>query len=172
MLKETCVAAVQEAMNIARNKWPHVHFNDLEVDWYSGKKSAGIAYRHFPKVAFNVEFMEQESNESFLQTVIHEVAHYVTWQVYPWAKQAHGPEFKYILRQLGSTRESIKHSYSVKGIGNQMRVFHYGCACGKEYRLSAIMNTKIQRGEVRRCTICSSKISKENFLNKVSLKHG
>ena len=71
---------------------------------------AGYAYRWEKRVEFNLRFAEEQDFET---TIMHELAHIVQYEVYPFAKQAHGPEFKSIMKTMGFSDRTY-HSYNVK----------------------------------------------------------
>ena len=71
---------------------------------------AGYAYRWEKRVEFNLRFAEEQDFET---TIMHELAHIVQYKVYPFAKQAHGPEFRSIMQTMGFSTRTY-HSYNVK----------------------------------------------------------
>ena len=83
---------------------PAIHFNNNK------SPIAGYAYMREKKVEFNLRFAEEQDFET---TIMHELAHIVQYLVYPFAKQAHGPEFKSIMRTMGFSDRTY-HSYNVK----------------------------------------------------------
>ena len=83
---------------------PSIHFNNNKSN------IAGFAYRWEKKVEFNLRFAEEQDFET---TIMHELAHIVQYLVYPFAKQAHGPEFKSIMKTMGFSDRTY-HSYNVK----------------------------------------------------------
>jgi len=67
------------------------------------KKSgvAGFAY-YKGIVEFNVPYFLSHTNQEELEELIaHELAHIIQYRIYPKAKQAHGPEFRYIMNCIG-----------------------------------------------------------------------
>ena len=83
---------------------PAIHFNTNK------SPVAGYAYRWEKKVEFNLRFAEELDFET---TIMHELAHIVQYIVYPFAKQAHGPEFRSIMQTMGFSPRTY-HSYNVK----------------------------------------------------------
>ena len=83
---------------------PAIHFNNNKSN------IAGFAYRWEKKVEFNLRFAEERDFET---TIMHELAHIVQYLVYPFAKQAHGPEFRSIMQTMGFSPRTY-HSYNVK----------------------------------------------------------
>ena len=83
---------------------PIIHFNSNK------SPIAGYAYRQEKIVEFNLRFAEELDFET---TIMHELAHIVQYIIYPFAKQAHGPEFRSIMQTMGFSSRTY-HSYNVK----------------------------------------------------------
>lgn len=87
-------------------------------------------------------------------TIIHEVAHIVTFKVFPNAKQNHGPEFKRVMRMLGADNPTRCHSYDVSGLKryNTVKRFEYVCEAGCVHSLSVRRhNSIVNDGKRYRC---------------------
>ena len=70
---------------------------------FAWKKSrvAGFAY-YSGKVEFNVPYFLSHPNQADLEEIIaHELAHIIQYRIYPHSRQAHGPEFRYIMNCIG-----------------------------------------------------------------------
>ena len=69
---------------------------------------AGKAFRS-KKIEYNLRFAEEADFET---TIVHELAHIIQFIVYPYAKQAHGSEFRSIMQVMGFDGRTY-HSYNV-----------------------------------------------------------
>lgn len=72
---------------------------------------AGVAYSRINKIKISQDYLREFPEQIIERTVAHEVAHLYVAKYIPSAKQAHGPQFKRILRYLGvsdSTYHSMK----------------------------------------------------------------
>ena len=74
-------------------------------------KTAGYITRRDQVITYNLAYCFDI--EEYSQIVAHELAHAIQFRIYPDAKQAHGGEFRYILKQLGYDTATY-HSYSSK----------------------------------------------------------
>lgn len=171
MNKETCIRLVEEIRIKANNKF-RINIPPLDVEFFSKSTTAGMAYRSLPKVAFNEVIMRNESDDSFFSTIVHEVVHHVVYRRYPYAKQAHGPEFKYVMRMMGAN-PSRCHSYKVTGLGimaKTVKRYEYKCVCGVTHLITTTIHNKILKSEIRRCNTCKNIVSRQQFTGKVIIK--
>ena len=65
------------------------------------KRLAGVAYCRNKKIGINPHYYVDQGFEVMKEVLIHELAHVIQFVLYPKAKQAHGPEWKGIMRTLG-----------------------------------------------------------------------
>lgn len=89
-------------------KAPELIIKDL------GKRIAGCSYRQSYKVELNPYFCMVEGT-AFLRTIYHELAHIIQYRIFPYAKQAHGPEFRHIMQAIGEDY-STYHNYDVRKV--------------------------------------------------------
>lgn len=138
-----------------------------QVNFYTKGRAAGLAYRSGDRVEFN-SVIAKENSESFKEVIIHEIAHIVTWKLYPYAKQSHGPEFRYICRVLGGTGNTY-HNFSVENVSrkNVKTRYTYKCDC-KTHDLTKKMHENII-SSLRKysCKECKSLISFTGIVKKI-----
>lgn len=117
------------------------------------KVVAGTASRSF-KIEINEQLFLQNEEDFFNTTIPHEACHIVQFIKYPNAKQAHGPEWKNLMRMIGSD-PSRCHNYDVTAFLSNRVI--YKCRCeGKLFQLTKRMHNTIQNGSRRICTTCKS----------------
>ena len=171
MNKETCIRLVEE-IRIKANAKFGVNIPQLEVEFFEKSTTAGLAFRSQPKVSFNKIIMMNESDESFLQTIIHEIVHHVVYRRYPYAKQAHGPEFKYAMKVMGAEPKRC-HNYDLNGLSVGIKTtkrYEYKCVCGRTHLISTTIHNKILNSEIRRCNTCRNIVSKKEFTGKIIVR--
>jgi predicted SprT family Zn-dependent metalloprotease len=90
-----------------------------------------------------------ENVDAFIErTVAHEVAHLMTRELFPNAKQHHGPEFRSIMKTYG-VDPSTYHKYDVSSVmkNNTFKLkelFVYTCSCpGNKFKLSKRLHNLI-----------------------------
>lgn len=170
MNKDECIAKVTAVVAQANNSFPHLNLDVPYVTWFDKSKAAGVAYIYRNEIGFNTDIMANVSSEEFEQTIVHEVAHKINMKLYPASKQAHGPEWKYVMRVLGKAPETY-HKFDVsEARKNQIKLFHYNCTCGQVFKLTANLHNKISRGNNRICLTCRSKITASQFSGKITFK--
>lgn len=120
-----------------------------DVQFFDKTLKAGYAFRFKNVVSFNTT-SARDNSKDFEQTIAHEIAHKITWLLYPNAKQNHGPEFKRIMNILGYHKNLTYHSYDVSSVRKE---YEYSCRCGI-VKLSAIRHKRAQQGTTYRCNNC------------------
>lgn len=159
---------VIEILKIGNEKLPvNINFDQIEFKYNLRGMTAGKAqnlknnqYRLF----FNLIIMN-DNLLNYDQTIIHEIAHLYQYAIYKNCKP-HGKEFYQINKILGNTRLTRCHSYNVESIKELRKPkikYIYTCSCGKTFKLTSNMHTKINNGSVRVCKACKGKI---NFTGK------
>src|SRR5690606_25464272 len=66
-----------------------------------GARVAGRANYADNLIKINPSFLIEHPEEMLNRTIGHECVHLICHKLYPNAKQAHGPEWKYLMRSLG-----------------------------------------------------------------------
>lgn len=95
-----------KTFNLSKIKMPEIRIINKP------KNVSGTAYRYSNRVEFNLPYCIL-AKEAYKETIYHELAHMIQFALFPAAKQAHGPEFRYILQSQGFAGKTY-HYYSVK----------------------------------------------------------
>lgn len=132
-------------------------FSVDKIDFFSKGRSAGLANFRLNLLKFN-EVLAKENSESFMNTIIHEVAHLVAKKKYPNMKQHHGPEWKSVFIKLGGNGQTY-HSYDISSVV-KTKQFIYTCGCkDKELKISKIKHTRMSNNAtVYHCVQCKHTI--------------
>lgn len=163
MNREQIVAKVKEVTLLA-NKEFNVNMPVPQVRFFAKGRVAGRAYYGEHLVEFN-ETLAKHNPEKFYQTVIHEVAHLVTFKVFPRAKQAHGPEFKLVDVRLGG-RGTRGNTYDVSVSKVKKTYVRYVCKCAcQEHYVTKKVADKAGR---YRCRTCRASLAYTGETKKVS----
>jgi len=153
-IKEAVIAKAESYIIKARGLFPSFTINMPEVGFETkSPRIAGLAYGT-RKVTYNPQYFSQE--DFWNRTIGHEIAHVVQKIVYPYAKQAHGPEFRYIMRLFG-LNESTHHSMVTTALVEKYK-YNYSCGCGGKFSLSACLHKRVQAGRHRTCRKCKGRI--------------
>lgn len=92
--------------------------------------------------------------ESFLlDTIPHEVAHYVTRFIWGGKVRSHGKEWQSVMSDCFKVAATRCHNMDVSKV--RRAPYIYGCACpGRTFQLTVRLHNSIQRGRRRRCKVC------------------
>ena len=144
MTRDDVIAKVAEIWGHACKTFRIKNTTMPEVTFFSRSGVAGKAWYGLNKVEFN-EILAMENSDTFETTIGHEIAHLVTNQLYPNAKQHHGPEFKHVMQTLGYDPRTY-HSYDTASVSTK-RVktrFHWECvSCGDPYEIAPPTHKKM-----------------------------
>lgn len=155
MTREDIVSRVHFYISEANKIW-NQKLDMPEVTFYTKGASAGLAKFISHELSFN-EVLAKENTDTFENTIIHEVAHLVTFRVYPNAKQKHGPEFREVCQTLGGSGNTY-HTYDVSSVAikrTKTRYIYVCRDCSFKYELT---KQKHDKAYLYRCK-CNGVIS-------------
>lgn len=148
---------VTRVYELARSKFSSYSRECPQIVGFRNSRTAGVARARSNYVEFNLDMAEKNPVE-FIDTIIHEIAHLVVMNIYPGAKQSHGPEFRYVCRVLGGSgttyhdhdgtppkRVYFKTEYLIR------------CEC-RNHWISARQKNKMDAGVKYKCQICNESI--------------
>ena len=143
-------------------------FEQIEVRFDLTGRAAGM-YKVTPAaklIRFNPYHFAKFIDENMHETVPHEVAHYISDQVYGLRHiRPHGKEWQAIMWKFG-VEPKRTFSYSLEGIPTRVHKRHtYSCDC-MQYEITTRRHNNIQSGRAEySCRQCGSKIK---FINHVA----
>ncbi|MGH1440598.1 MAG: SprT-like domain-containing protein [Cellvibrionaceae bacterium] len=121
--------------------------------------SAASIQKWFPQkkrqIRFNPWLFAKYPQDSWNNTIPHEVAHYISDYLYDLKKiKPHGVEWKNIMQDFGA-EPIVRGNYSLEGIPlRNMKRYDYRCACRK-VALSSVRHRRVQNGQQEyRCRDC------------------
>lgn len=119
---------------------------------------AGRCWPQLQMLEFN-EVLARQNSDTFMETIIHEVAHLFTNFLHPYAKQAHGPEFRSVCQAMGGTGRTY-HNYDISSVSRKKNIQRhiYKCAC-REHKLSTTLHNRARRGASFSCKFCGTKVA-------------
>lgn len=122
------------------------------------KRCAGLAYES-NKIELNVQLLLAYTEKFISRTVVHEAAHLITNIMFPDAKQAHGPEWKHVMRIIGASDLYRTHSYDTSPALSG-EYYRYVCGCDDHIRnLTPLRHKKINSGRIVLCRKCKSRLA-------------
>lgn len=150
-ISRTVVEVIKNANATFKTQMPEPY-----IAFYTKGRAAGKAWWVENKLEFN-EVLAKENSEAFKNTIIHEVAHLVTHRVFPNAKQAHGPEFKKVMRRLGGVANTY-HTYDVSTVISRKKKVRYEvkCTCQSHWVTKRVAEmTKLVKNPIY-CKVCKT----------------
>lgn len=122
-------------------------------------ETAGYATYRTKLIELNSVLFLENIEEFLNRTIPHEVAHLVVNELYPRAKQHHGPEFRLVMSTYGADSKT-RHSYNTDSVRKAKKLFVYTCACeGNTFKFSTRMhNTIVNKKQIRGCRTCRTQV--------------
>lgn len=146
---------------------PSLNVKSIELFPAKFKSSSGVAItkRGGYQIDINSFFVDHHLDQVLNTTIPHEISHIIQWVVYPRAKQAHGPEWRKIMRYVfgiddAKTYHSLDTSklYEDGIVKKKAKTRHiYICGCSDDNNIHTITknrHNKIQNGVIFRCVEC------------------
>lgn len=136
-------------------------FEPIEVLFDLRGRAAGMYKVHGSKkvIRFNPYHFSKFFEENMQETIPHEVAHYITDQVYGLRNiRPHGKQWKMLMLEFG-VEPRTTFSYSLDGIPTRKHKRHtYSCGC-MQFEITTRRHNIIQKGKAEyACRQCGRKI--------------
>jgi SprT protein len=154
-------AEMKKYWRMLKQKFPSITLDEPKVHLVDLGRTGGKAWPGKNMIELNKHFLQTERDKVIGKTLPHELAHLVVFHLFPYAKQAHGPEFKRVLDSI-HVDNSTYHTMKVADIKDEsLKIrdkvrYLYRCGCpGMQHKLTAQQHKKLQSGRVgmtcRRC---------------------
>lgn len=136
-------------------------FESIDIRFDLSGRSAGMYKLHRGNrvIRFNPYHFAKYPDENMTETIPHEVAHYITDQVYGIKNiRPHGKEWQALMLKFGIEPKRT-FSYSLEGIPTRQHKKHsYKCACA-EFEITTRRHNKILKGQATySCRKCGENI--------------
>jgi len=130
---------------------------DISVKFDLKGKSSGmfVVKQNKYYIRYNEMIFSAYYDDSLINTVAHEVAHYVVYSMHGLRKvKPHGAEWKHVM-SVFEVKPEVTSDYDVTHIPlSQQRRFEYSCAC-KSHQLTTTRHNKVQkRKAIYSCRMC------------------
>lgn len=123
----------------------------VRIDQVKSARVAGYARVYYNEVVLNETYLRDHFDEMLTQVLGHEICHIYQHHYMPRAKQAHGPEWKYLMRLIGlapNTYHSMSTPELISSRRTKKRYIYVNTVSGKIYHVTPFKHKKYQ-GEVR-----------------------
>ena len=173
-LKQKVETKVRECVNKIEALYG-VKMRNVEIRYdINSARLGGQALLGENAVRFNPHFLEKFTEDYIATTVPHEVAHlgvHTVWQSKFSIRRpnAHGIEWKTMMRRLGVSPDRCHTFEADEGVGRAKNKFHYVCgSCKKDLPVGPKVHKKLQAGVKYRCRCGSSDLRLQGALGKVN----
>lgn len=107
-------------------------------------------------IRFNDQLLASHTGYMLAQTVPHEVAHAVIYQLHGSRCRPHGPEWRALMQALG-VKARVCHELPAQP-SRRLQRYRYVCRCRQPVWLTSIRHRRVQKGTVYVCRTCSSRL--------------
>lgn len=154
-IKAKICADLEACMDKARRLFPDtINMFTGEVRMIRSSRTLGMCSNDFVSrmnFKFNIDFAEQDYDTLLNDTIPHEVAHAVVFQLkklgkLPYNVRVHGKEWRRVATILGCRPRATTSTCAVLKSKKTIRRYQYRLGDGKCYMLSAMAHNRIQRG--------------------------
>lgn len=108
------------------------------------------------KLSFNTKLYER-NKETFINTILHEIAHLIQRIYIPNAKQAHGPEWRNICSVIGCNGKTY-HNYECNDLFKKKIKRHVYSCPSTTHILSTTLHNRVLNGKKYFCVCCKQQI--------------
>jgi len=151
-------AQTQHCLAQARAWFPQQRIADVMVKFDLRGQSAGHYYPAQNLIRFNSHIAARNFDHFVKQTVVHEVAHHIVYQLTRRVgikPRAHGAEWQAIMQRFGLSPDRC-HDYDLSNIpSKQQQRYPYQCAC-RQHWLSATRHNRVKKGFRYHCKLCQN----------------
>lgn len=123
----------------------------------TGPDSAKVT---FNEIRLNASMLEAYGQRFITETIGHEVAHFIVFQLYGRNVRPHGKEWQSVMSEVLRQKPEVTHQYDTKP-ARRLKRYEYGCACrGRVHELTSIRHKKVINQQARYlCRHCHSPIA-------------
>lgn len=116
-------------------------------------RAAGTARPQTNELRFNLTLLVENQQAFIDQTVPHEIAHLLVYQLYGRTKP-HGKEWQFMMQSVFNCPAKTTHQFDLKSVTGKQ--FTYDCRC-MTHQLSIYRHNKVQRQQASyHCRKCKS----------------
>lgn len=112
--------------------WPKLNYKTPVVQYDLRGRTAGQAWGMKNLIKLNPILLHENLEDFKVNTIPHEIAHIVSFQLYGRSGAGHGPNWKYVMRRMG-IEPSRCHQYDTTNakVRNVAKTSLYCTGCGK-----------------------------------------
>ncbi len=128
------------------------------MGFYRGRTDAGRAHQREQRIEINEDLLERHPEAMLGETIAHELAHVLVFQLFGRRARAHGPEWQAVMREWFGIRPQRTHNFDLEGLQVRRQQRHrYHCGC-REHALSTVRHHRALRGVDYRCVACQGRL--------------
>ena len=128
------------------------------MGFYRGRTDAGRAHQREQRIEINEDLLERHPEAMLGETIAHELAHVLVFQLFGRRARAHGQEWQAVMREWFGIRPQRTHNFDLEGLQVRRQQRHrYHCGC-REHALSTVRHHRALRGVDYRCVACQGRL--------------
>lgn len=157
-LRARAFARLQALWALAQPRLGRRRLAPPTMGFYRGRTDAGRAHQREQRIEINEDLLERHPDAMLGETIAHELAHVLVFQLFGRRARAHGPEWQAVMREWFGVTPQRTHSFDLQGLQVRRQQRHrYHCGC-REHALSTVRHRRALRGVDYRCVACQGRL--------------
>ena len=157
-LRALAFARLQALWALAQPRLGRRRLSPPTMAFYRGRTDAGRAHQREQRIEINEDLLERHPDAMLGETIAHELAHVLVFQLFGRRARAHGPEWQAVMREWFGVTPQRTHSFDLEGLQVRRQQRHrYHCGC-REHALSTVRHHRALRGVDYRCVACQGRL--------------
>jgi len=101
------------------------------------------------ELRFNQQLLDQHTFDFIDDTVPHEVAHFIVYELFGTSVRPHGKEWQYVMREVLDQTPEVTHKYDVQP-ARKMQTVAYTCGCPERvHQLGLVRHKRVITQQAR-----------------------
>lgn len=161
-LRNRCNALLVEYYTKAKILFPTMTISLPSMDFNKRGLSAGTATYSTNHISINPIYLVEQANNNFIEeTIPHELAHLIAYNVYGRAGHGHGRKWQRVMRTLGQTPDRCHNYDGTNARVRQTVKYEISCGCQVEKPkfIGAVRAARMRKGTQHYiCKGCSQRV--------------
>jgi SprT protein len=154
-IKAEVEAKLTATISLVESRIADIHIVRPTVRYDLKGHTAGQAFKHGNYIRLNGYLLNKYKQDMLHNTLPHELAHIVTYQLWPNERDHHGPYWAFVMEQILELPATRCHQYATKAARTRTpKEWHYDCNCVGGHQVSNTIHKRIQQGKQYKCKRC------------------
>lgn len=147
-MQDTILQKVEECFIIAEKFFKREFERPTKIIFKRNGTKAGTCSVSFDQSIRELMFqldLAEHNKETYHETVVHEMAHYIQRMVFGSFVKSHGKEWKYVMKKVFNAEPIRCHNYDVSVTKTKRQnTYEYTCDCSRIIRVKTTSHNRIQ----------------------------